>query len=112
MGERLPSFIHIKKDALKFSSAHMTVFEDGTKEALHGHNYRVELQLEVTGMVPFFDIKKETKKLCDAWDEKLLLAEKCPFFKITSKSAEISFELCKKKYSIPADEVVLLPIEN
>jgi 6-pyruvoyltetrahydropterin/6-carboxytetrahydropterin synthase len=113
----MASFIHIKKDALKFSAAHMTVFPDGTKESLHGHNYRVELKVEVAGtglkeMVPFSEIKRETKKLCDQWDEKLLLAEKCPFFKVLSKSNELSFELCKKKYLIPTDETLLLPLEN
>jgi 6-pyruvoyltetrahydropterin/6-carboxytetrahydropterin synthase len=39
--------IHIRKENIKFSSAHMTVFPDGTKEALHGHNYQVELTLEL-----------------------------------------------------------------
>ena len=27
------------KDVHKFSSAHMTVFPDGSKERLHGHNF-------------------------------------------------------------------------
>ena len=31
--------IRIRKEALKFAASHMTVFPDGTKEALHGHNY-------------------------------------------------------------------------
>ena len=30
--------IHIRKDHLKFAAAHMTVFPDGGKECLHGHN--------------------------------------------------------------------------
>ena len=39
--------IHIRKDNLKFSAAHMTVFPDGRKEGLHGHNYQVELTVEL-----------------------------------------------------------------
>ena len=39
--------IHIRKDNLKFSAAHMTVFPDGSKEGLHGHNYEVELAVEL-----------------------------------------------------------------
>jgi hypothetical protein len=38
--------IYIRKEALKFSAAHMTVFPDGTKERLHGHNYRTEVILD------------------------------------------------------------------
>jgi len=34
----------------KFSCAHMTVFPDGTKERLHGHNYTIAVAIEVAGI--------------------------------------------------------------
>ena len=34
--------IFVGKDVHKFSSAHMTVFPDGSKERLHGHNFMVD----------------------------------------------------------------------
>lgn len=109
--------IHIRKDALKFASAHMTVFPDGSKEALHGHNYQVFFSAEIKGdslkaMTPFADIKKNLKTLCEAWDEKVLLAASCPHFKVLTRSPNLEFELCKKKYSLPADEVELLLVDN
>jgi len=110
--------IHIRKESIKFSAAHMTVFPDGTKEALHGHNYQVELTLELKDssfkkMVSFSRFKEILKGLTGSWDEKVLIAEHNPFFKEISRSKkEIEFTSCKKRYVLPMDEVELLPIEN
>jgi 6-pyruvoyltetrahydropterin/6-carboxytetrahydropterin synthase len=110
--------LHIRKEALKFSSAHMTVFPDGTKESLHGHNYRTELTVEFSSYslersICFSDFKKEMKVICQNWDEKVLLASKCPFLKmISDQGAELEFTLCGKRYVLPKDEVELLPIDN
>lgn len=110
--------ILIRKDRLKFSSAHMTVFPDGTKENLHGHNYQVSIEIDVpkadlAEMLPFHEVKKTASAICDRWDEKVLLAAKCPFLKGRVDSVEATaFELCGKKYSLPADEVVWLPVDN
>ena len=41
--------IFVGKDVHKFSAAHMTVFRDGTKERLHGHDYRTEVAIEFRG---------------------------------------------------------------
>jgi 6-pyruvoyltetrahydropterin/6-carboxytetrahydropterin synthase len=110
--------VHIKKEALKFAAAHMTVFPDGSKEALHGHNYIADIALDLKDtsfqqMVSFSEFKKAIREICTSWDEKVLLPQECPYFEIKSQSdAEIEFLLCKKRYVIPAEEVVLLPLDN
>lgn len=110
--------IQIKKEALKFSSAHMTVFSEFEKEALHGHNYSVELliqfaQYSLDTMIPFSFLKAQMKKICTEWDEKVLLAKECPYFKILFENEEdIEFTLCKKRYVLPLTDVVLLPLDN
>jgi 6-pyruvoyltetrahydropterin/6-carboxytetrahydropterin synthase len=109
---------HIRKEALKFASAHMTVFPDGTKERLHGHNYRTQVSVDLRSvaldqMISFAVFKSAMKQICDAWDEKVLLAKNCPFFKIIASSAtELEFTLCGKRYILPADEVVLIERDN
>jgi 6-pyruvoyltetrahydropterin/6-carboxytetrahydropterin synthase len=109
---------HIRKEALKFASAHMTVFPDGTKEALHGHNYRTEVSVDLRSialdqMISFSVFKAAMKQICDAWDEKVLLAKNCPFFKVIASSPkELEFTLCGKRYVLPADEVVLIERDN
>jgi len=110
--------IHIQKESLKFSSAHMTVYPDGTKEALHGHNYRVRVQADLADislkkMISFAVFKTQMKKISQAWDEKVILAEQCPFYQVIHHTTEeIEFELCGKRYLLPADETVLLPLDN
>lgn len=110
--------IHLRKEGLKFAAAHMTVFADGTKEALHGHNYSTEISVvladtSLKGMIPFSVFKENVRKICEAWDEKVLIAAKCPFLKVHSKTEqETEFVLCGKRYVLPSDEVVFLPVEN
>lgn len=114
----IKTWIHIRKESIKFSSAHMTVFPDGSKEALHGHNYQLELSLELKDsdfkkMISFSRFKDCLRKLAGNWDEKVLLAENCPFWELSSRTKkEIEFKLCKKRYVLPLDEVELLPLEN
>lgn len=110
--------IQIRKEALKFSSAHMTVFADGTKENLHGHNYRTVLKLEferssLGEMLPFSDLKSEMRKICAEWDERVLLPAECPFLKVIAKDGPgVELEICGKRYVFPKDEVVFLATDN
>jgi len=106
------------KDIHKFSSAHMTVFPDGTKERLHGHNFQVEaaFDLHTTALKDLLDfalVKKCLEDQCREWDQRLLLAERCPGFQIVADDGRaLEFTLCGKRYVVPRDEVVLLPLEN
>ena len=53
------------------------------------------------------------KKIAKLWDEKVLLAGLNPYFKILKQTkTSFEFELCKKRYCLPTDEVVLLKIDN
>ncbi len=117
-GNLTDPWIHLEKQNFKFSSAHMTVFPDGTKESLHGHNYSVELSIElkqpsIQEMVPFSFFKRSIQEICQEWDEKVLLAGKCPYLKIKNFDLrEIEFLLCEKRYILPSEDVVLLSIDN
>ena len=48
-----PVRIHIARPEFKFSCAHMTVFPDGSKERLHGHNYIVVVELAAATLNAF-----------------------------------------------------------
>ncbi len=110
--------IHIRKDYLKFAAAHMTVFPDGSKESLHGHNYQVELTVELTKlalaqMLSYEVFKRALKTVCDRWDEKVLIAADNPRLEMLPAAAdECAFRLCGKRYVLPADEVMMLAVDN
>ncbi len=109
--------ISIAREQYKFSVAHMTVFSDGTKERLHGHNYTVALAVEVDrielgAMIPFAPIKAALGELCAAWKEHVLLAANNPFFTLVRDDTELEFTLCNERYVMPRQDALLLPIDN
>lgn len=110
--------IRIRKEALKFAASHMTVFPDGSKEALHGHNYFPTLTLTVRdasfeAMLPFSHFKAGMRQIAQAWDEKVLIASRNPFFALLHQDEqELEFTLCGKRYVLPADEVVVIDTDN
>jgi 6-pyruvoyltetrahydropterin/6-carboxytetrahydropterin synthase len=110
--------VRIRKEALKFAASHMTVFPDGTKESLHGHQYLPTLTIlfrdaSFEKMIPFSRFKEAMKKIANLWDEKVLIATENRFLEsLKSGREEVEFKLCGKRYVMPADEVVLLKVDN
>jgi 6-pyruvoyltetrahydropterin/6-carboxytetrahydropterin synthase len=96
----------------------MTVFPDGTKERLHGHNYTVAVAVELDGvalaaMLPFAALRLAVGELCTAWKERVLLAARNPFLAIVrDDERELEVKLCGDRYVFPRDDVLLLPIDN
>lgn len=111
--------LHIRKDNLKFSAAHMTVFPDGSKERLHGHNYHVQLEVELAEsptlarLLDYEVVKQALRAVCDDWDERVLIAMDNPWLEwLPGAECECAFRLCGKHYVLPADEVVVLAADN
>lgn len=110
--------ITIARDQYKFSCAHMTVFPDGSKERLHGHNYTVAIALELTDtsfskIIPFADIRAALAELCASWKERVLLAAHNPHFQLVHHDEhELEFRLCGKRYVLPSEDALILPVDN
>jgi 6-pyruvoyltetrahydropterin/6-carboxytetrahydropterin synthase len=109
--------ISIAREQYKFSCAHMTVFADGSKERLHGHNYTIAVALDVASielanMVPFSAIKQALHELCATWKEHVLLAANNPYFVVKTESPELEFTLCGDRYVMPRGDALLLPLDN
>ncbi len=107
----------VAREQYKFSCAHMTVFPDGTKERLHGHNYQLSAALELRDvgfaqMVPFAAIKDALGAICKEFRERVLLAERNPYFEKLRDDDELELRLCGKRYVFPREDVLLLPIDN
>lgn len=95
----------------------MTVFADGTKERLHGHNYTIALALEVDAVdlaatIPFAALKDALAELCAAWRERVLLGQLNPYLEIVRDDTELEFRLCGERYVMPRGDALLLPIDN
>jgi 6-pyruvoyltetrahydropterin/6-carboxytetrahydropterin synthase len=109
--------IAIAREQHKFSCAHMTVFPDGTKERLHGHNYTVAIALDLArvdlaAMIPFSQVKALIAELCAAWKERVLLPAASPHLVILRDDTELELTLCGQRYAMPRADALLLPIDN
>lgn len=109
--------ISVDKDYLKFSAAHFLIFPDGTAERLHGHNYRVFLdlhcRLDAHGLVVNFkEIKPIARKLCDELDEHLLIPGQHRELRAARQGESMEILYRERRYLVPANEVIVLPIGN
>lgn len=115
-----PSYsIHVYKQYLNFSAAHFITFPDGTREPLHGHNYRLEFKahmpdLENDMVFDFLHIKPLARKLCDSLDHKLLLPSQNVDLKIDASSSlhNYNIHIGEDFFSLPKRDVMLLPLPN
>lgn len=94
------------------------IFEDGGREPLHGHNYRVQVrgeapQLEGDMVFDFLNIKPIVRDVCDSLDHKLLIPKDNKHLKIyTDKKNYVIQTPDESIFSIPISDVLLLPILN
>jgi 6-pyruvoyltetrahydropterin/6-carboxytetrahydropterin synthase len=108
----------LAKEDFKFSSAHFTLFPDSRTELLHGHNYRV--RVEVTGdalgdeglLVDIEALKRSIRALCAALDSRTLLPGENPRLSCRSEGEAVEARFEDRLYRFPARDVLLLPLAN
>ena len=93
------------------------LFSDGSREPLHGHNYRVRVRgetkhLENDMVFDFLHIKPIVKELCDHLDHKLLIPQKSPHLSFKETASNIEIMAQGDFFSIPRPDLLFLPIVN
>jgi 6-pyruvoyltetrahydropterin/6-carboxytetrahydropterin synthase len=113
--------LRLYKQNFKFSSAHFLIFDEKSAEKLHGHNYQVQVEIEIPPeidlsakgfFIDFNVFKKWIKARVDQWDEMVLLPARHPDMKITPKSPSLEVHFRDRFYVFPESEVHLLPVTN
>jgi 6-pyruvoyltetrahydropterin/6-carboxytetrahydropterin synthase len=110
--------IRVYKQYFNFASSHFMLFKDGSREPLHGHNYRVQVkgnapELSDDMVFDFLNIKPIVRKICDSLDHKLLIPKNHP--QIIIEDRENNYNIVtpdSSVFSIPKSDVLLMPIEN
>lgn len=109
--------IEIEKSYLHFSAAHFTIFSATNRERLHGHNWRIAV--EITGEIGdnglCFDYaiyKQILKDLCAKYDEYTLIAEQSPYLKITEDSDFYHIEHNGRTQPLLKTDTILMPVQN
>jgi 6-pyruvoyl-tetrahydropterin synthase len=94
------------------------IFDNGTREPLHGHNYRVQIKGEAPELsgdmvFDFLDIKPIVREVCDSLDHKLLIPKENKLLKIFCENKNYIIQTPDESYfSIPMSDTLLLPILN
>lgn len=110
--------IELEKENFKFSAAHFLIFPDGSAERLHGHNYRVFVEIAARlsshGLVlDFKQIKPVVREICDELDEHWLVPGEhatLRWSEIAGGSIEVRY--LDRVYRAPREDVIVLPINN
>ena len=110
--------IVLAKEDFKFSAAHFTLFPDHRTELLHGHNYRV--RVEVTGgeldagglLVDIDSLKRAIRAICAALDSRTLIPGESDrlLWQAGEEGVEVRFE--ERIYRFPSRDVLVLPLAN
>lgn len=110
--------IKVYKQYFNFASSHFLIFDDGSREPLHGHNYRVMIKGEAPELkgdmvFDFLDIKPIVREVCDSLDHKLLIPKHNEHLKIheTDKNY-IMTTPDESEFSFPKQDVLLLDLPN
>ncbi len=109
--------VRVYKEQLTFCSAHFLLFADGTRERLHGHNYRVSVELtgsldEIGVVVDFMKLKPIVKALCDDLDHRTLIPSENTWLTLREDADSLEIIHGQERFLIPRRDLVLLPIPN
>src|SRR6058998_1115697 len=94
----------LAKEDFKFSAAHFTLFSDSRAELLHGHNYRVALELaggELDRWGLFADIegvKEVVRGLCKRLDSRTLVPAESPELSWSREEGEVEIRFGVRRY--------------
>ena len=106
--------VHVTKDYLKFSAAHFIAYK-GFREALHGHNYRVSVEVEGElgheGYVLDFGVVKQiARRVCSRLDEKTLIPAHSDCLSIREEGEQVIVGYENDEFRFPRADVVLVPL--
>lgn len=107
--------LKLYKQRFHFSAAHFTIFSKNKRERLHGHNYYLSVDIEVTNkeeMEDYNNIKDTIEDICKRFDERTLIPEKSKHLNISKKENQIDLYFQEEIISLPKNDIILLPIEN
>lgn len=110
----MPFEIDFEDPRIGFAAAHFIIGHDKCGR-LHGHNYFIKVKIsgdinEQHMVLDYGLLKAELKKLVEPLDHKVLLPAKAEGIQIEEKENSVEVITCDKRYLLPVEDVVHLPI--
>jgi 6-pyruvoyltetrahydropterin/6-carboxytetrahydropterin synthase len=109
--------VRVTKEAFVFCSGHFISYEGDRCERLHGHNYRVAVEVEGAldpnfYVFDFIALKHLTKAITDELDHRMMLPTRNEHIRLEVGQRSIQVSYRDRQWLFPRDDCVLLPIEN
>jgi len=110
--------VRVYKQYFNFGSAHFLIFGDGSREELHGHNYKVEVEVEgepIAGdlVLDFIVFKPIVKSICDGLDHRTLLPRSNPNLELVEHADRVEARHRDGSYfCFPRRDVLVLDLPN
>lgn len=111
--------VRLDKEHHVFSAAHFITFAGNVCERLHGHNYRVAVEVdgpldENQYVIDFIALRDELKAITDQLDHRMLLPTGHPLIQVTAggQEVEVVFTPDNRRWIFPRGDCVILPIAN
>jgi len=102
---------------LRFSACHF-IPGHPTCGCLHGHTFAVSVRLsgepQDEFVIDFIELKGMVRSICDSLDHRILIAAQDPRLNITlgERECEVVVRDTKKRYVLPREDVVVLPLSS
>ncbi|RUL84318.1 6-pyruvoyl trahydropterin synthase family protein [Tautonia sociabilis] len=109
--------VRVTKDELVFSAGHFITFNGDECERIHGHNWRVAVEVdgpldENHYVFDFIALRDLTRALVAELDHRMLLPDRNPHIRVGVEGRNVVCRHRDRLWSFPAEECVILPIEN
>ena len=111
--------VRVTKDTLVFSAAHFITFNRNVCERIHGHNWRVEAEIE--GLLDenhyvfdFIALRNGLQSLVQELDHRVLLPDRHPMIQVevSRDEQEVTARFENRRWVFPREDCCVLPVEN
>lgn len=109
--------VELDKEYHVFSAAHFITFNDNICERLHGHNYRVKVDVpgpldENQYVVDFIALRDRLRDVINELDHRMILPDRHPAIRVVSDEREVTVTFEERRWIFPKDDCIILPVAN
>ena len=109
--------VRVSNDSLVFSAAHFITFAGGVCEELHGHDFRVAVEVrgpldENRYVVDFVALQDTVVTILDELDHRVLLPTEHPRIRVSENEREVEAQFEDRRWVFPRGDCALLRIAN
>lgn len=109
--------VRLAKEQFTFCAAHFITFGGNICERLHGHNYRVTVEVhgpldENHYVIDFIALRDVVTEITQELDHHVLLPTSHPQIKVVCEADEVTATFEDRRWVFPRGDCILLPVPN